>query len=233
MNKKNIFIVAAALMIFSSQAIAQSFGINFTLGFPQGEFKDNLSRTGIGIGGELLFPTAPGVPVEWGFDLAFVNYGNETRRAPLSNTIPDLTVDVTRSNNIVLGHALIRIAPPSTLFKPYVELIAGGSYMYTQTSLLERFSGKETISDQNFSDWAFSYGGGAGLMFTVYDQMGTRVMVDIKARYLMGTKAEYLTEGDVIINTQNATVSYNTRKSKTDILLAQIGVNLSFSSMFL
>lgn len=230
LNKSSLLFIIT-MIIFSSATFAQSFGINFTLGFPQGEFKEHVSRTGLGIGGEILFPTAPMVPVEWGFDIAFINYGDETRRAPLSNFIPDLTVDVNRTNNIVMGHAMIRISPPSPLFKPYLDLLAGGSYIYTQTTLTERFSGKEKITDENFSDWAFSYGAGAGIMFSVYNQMGTNVMIDLKARYLFGTQAEYLSEGDVITNTQNGTVTYNTRRSKTDILTAQIGVNISFSAM--
>ena len=68
-------------------------------------------------------------------------------------------------------------------------------------------------------------------MFSVYNQMGTNVMIDLKARYLFGTQAEYLSEGDVIIDTQRGTVTYNTRRSKTDILTAQLGVNISFSAL--
>ncbi len=232
---KNRSIYTSILVIFLTVApMAQNLGINFALGFPQGEFKDHVSRTGLGIGGELLFPTVAGSPVNWGFNLVFMNYGDETRRAPWSYTIPDLTVDVNRQNNLVAGHAVIRIAPPSPLFKPYLDLMAGGQYIWTQTSVKSRSSATnlDVASDQNFSDWAFSYGAGAGIMFSVYNEMGTNVMIDIKARYLLGTKAEYLTEGDVIVNTTNGTVQYNTRKSKTDLLFAQIGVNLTFNSMF-
>jgi hypothetical protein len=228
--KKIFYSIVVATLFLSISATAQNFGINFTMGFPQGELKQNVLREGFGIGGEVLFPTMANSPVEWGFDVAFLNYGNETRRAPLSNTIPDLTVDVNRSNNIIMAHALIRIAPPKGVFRPYLDLIAGGAYIYTQTTLTERFSGTEKLTDENFKDWAFSYGVGAGFMFAIYNEGGTRVMIDLKARYLYGTQAEYLTEGDIIINTQNATVSYNTRRSKTDILLAQIGVNIGFDA---
>lgn len=232
MIKKTSTLTAIIVLLFSFSSFSQNLGINFALGFPQGEFKDHVTRTGIGIGGEILFPAVAGSPVNWGFNLIFMNYGDETRRAPWSNTIPDLTVDVNRQNNLVAGHAVIRIAPPSPVFKPYLDLLAGGQYIWTQTSVKSRSSSNnlDIASDQNFSDWAFSYGAGAGIMFSVYNQMGTNVMIDVKARYLFGTKAEYLTEGDVIVNTTNGTVKYNTRRSKTDILFAQIGVNLTFDS---
>ena len=114
----------------------------------------------------------------------------------------------------------------------HLDLLAGGKYIWTQTSVKSRSSASnlDVASDQNFSDWAFSYGAGAGLMFSVYNEMGTNVMIDIKARYLFGSTAEYLGEGDVIVNTTNGTVKYNTRRSKTDMLFAQIGVNLTFDA---
>lgn len=233
MIKKTSILTLIFVSVMTISSFAQNLGINFALGFPQGEFKDNVSRTGLGIGGELLLPTVPGSPVNWGFNLIFMNYGDETRRAPWSYTIPDLTVDVNRQNNFVAGHAVIRIAPPSPLFKPYLDLMAGGKYIWTQTSVKSRSASNnlDVASDENFSDWAFSYGGGAGIMFSVYNEMGTNVMIDIKARYLFGSTAQYLAEGDVVVNTTNGTVKYNTRRSKTDMLFAQIGVNLTFDSM--
>ena len=44
-----------------------------------------------------------------GADLAFMIYGSETRQEPFSLTIPDVTVEVETSNNIVLLHALARL----------------------------------------------------------------------------------------------------------------------------
>ncbi|KAB2909126.1 MAG: hypothetical protein LC102_01550 [Ignavibacteriales bacterium] len=230
MTKTKLFITLLFIS-FSSVAFSQSLGVNFALGFPQGEFKDNVDKLGYGIGAELILPTVKGSPVEWGANLIFINYGSETRRAPWSYTIPDLTVDVTRQNNLVALNGLIRIGTPTTLLKAYVDLMAGGQYLYTTTSVQSRSGSnqnQDVASDTNLDDWAFSYGGGPGIMFNVYSNETTNVMVDLKVRYLFGTKAEYLTEKDVEIDTQHGKVIYHPRKSKTDMLYAQLGVNISF-----
>ena len=56
------------------------------------------------------------------------------------------------------------------------------------------------------------------------------VFIDLKARYLYGSEAEYLKEGSVLID--NGKVIYNTSKSKTDLLTAHIGAIVYFNSLF-
>jgi hypothetical protein len=77
-------------LIYFGNSFAQSAGINFTLAFPQGEFKDNVDR--LGYGGSLqflFFDPQPGLPVSFGLNLGYLNYGSESRREPFSSTIPD------------------------------------------------------------------------------------------------------------------------------------------------
>ena len=59
---------------------AQDFeaGINFLLGQPKGEFKENVEDLGFGIGG--MFAFRPGnSPVMIGLDVEYMLYGSETR----------------------------------------------------------------------------------------------------------------------------------------------------------
>ncbi|MEO8399315.1 MAG: hypothetical protein ABI550_05790, partial [Ignavibacteriaceae bacterium] len=76
----SIFVLTFSL---SSSILAQSAGLNFTLGFPSGEFKQNLSRTGVGISGQFLLwnPTVD-YPFSAGINVGFLNYGSESRREP-------------------------------------------------------------------------------------------------------------------------------------------------------
>jgi len=53
------------------------------------------------------------------------------------------------------------------------------------------------------------------------------LFIDLKARYLFGTQAEYLREGDVQI-TSTGHVVLHPQKSKTDLLTAHIGVIFYF-----
>lgn len=228
----------AVLLLFSTKLMAQSGGVNFTLGFPENEFKDNLKRTGVGLSLEgLLIGPSESSPFGIGLNFGFLNYGYETRRAPFSYTIPDVTVDVERTNNISNFHLLFRIAPALSNVKPYLDLLFGGAYLYTDTKVVSTRKGEEVASSTNFEDWAWSYGAGAGIMFRVLnnynapDQEMSSLYVDFKVRYLMGSRAEYLKEGSIVVNTQNGTLTYNTSRSETDMITVHLGVVAYFSAI--
>ncbi|MBK6913708.1 MAG: hypothetical protein IPH11_08565 [Ignavibacteriales bacterium] len=214
-----LFFCLTATNLFS-----QSAGLNFTLAFPMGEFKENVDRVGFGIAGQfLLIIPKPGQPFGIGLNAGFINYGNETRREPFSYTIPDVFVDVERSNNLVNFHLLFQIAPYKGRIRPYLEGLFGGSYLFTETSIKSQ-DYSEVASSTNLEDFAWSYGGGAGIMIQITNEneQGTSIFLDIKGRYLMGTEAEYLKEGSIeIIGSQ---VYYDITRSKTDLLSAHLGV---------
>ncbi len=223
----SIFIAAAC------SSFAQSAGLNFTLAFPQGEFNDNLKKTGIGLSGDFMFwnPT-PILPFSAGINIGYLNFGSESRREPFSLPIPDVTVDVDRTNNLFNFHILFQIAPASGIIRPYAEALFGGSYFYTETSISSQ-GNQNVASNTNFDDFAWNYGAGAGFLIQVSsdseDEISS-VFIDLKVRYMFGSEAEYLKEGSVTID--NGKVSYNISKSKTDILSAHIGAVLYFNSLF-
>ncbi|HEX2984563.1 MAG TPA: hypothetical protein VHO28_13550 [Ignavibacteriales bacterium] len=218
------------LLVFLSTAVfGQGGGLNFTLGFPQGEFKDNVDRLGFGgsIHGVLWEPNSR-MPFTVGLNFGFLNYGSESRNTPLSNPIPDVTVDVDRTNNLVNFHLLFQVSPFDGPVRPYVETLFGGAYIFTETSVNSEISNEEVVSSTNFDDWAWNYGGGAGMMIKLYSgkKMGeiSSLWLDLKCRYIFGTEAEYLKEGSVDIDRTNGTVYYYPSKSKTDLLTLNLGV---------
>ncbi|GAB4287657.1 MAG: hypothetical protein Kow0098_04540 [Ignavibacteriaceae bacterium] len=218
------------LLIFNAKPLtAQDAGLNFILAFPQGEFKENIDRLGFGFGGEFMFLTpGTGSPFGIGINAGFINYGSETRREPFSLTIPDVTVDVDRSNNLINFHLLFRIAPYAGKLRPYAEGLFGGAYIFTETTI--RSQGQEEVaSSTNFDDFAWNYGAGGGLMYEVHrnESDGSAFFIDLKARYLFGSEAEYLKEGSVII--QDGQVTYEVSRSKTDLLTVQLGIIYFFS----
>lgn len=230
MLKNSILVM---ILLFSGSSLAQSGGINFTLAFPQGEFKENVDR--LGFGGSLqfmFFDPQPGLPVSLGINLGYINYGSESRNERFSSTIPDVTVDVDRSNNLVNFHLLFQIIPHSGKFRPYAEGLFGGSYIFTETSIKSRGT-EEVASSTNFDDFAWSYGAGGGIIILLSDNIGEGVgslYLDLKARYLFGSEAEYLKEGSVKID--NGHVSYDISKSKTDLLQLHLGVTAYFNTIF-
>jgi hypothetical protein len=219
-----IFIMVSSMSLFAQQA-----GISFTLGFPMQEFKENLKRTGFGGNIEaLLIQTGP---ASMGLNIGYLNYGSETRRERFSSTIPDVTVDVNRTNNILNFHLLFHVAPPLMTVTPYAEGLFGGSYLFTETRIDSR--DQEVASSTNFDDFAWSYGAGGGLLFHIYsDPVGSvsNIYLDLKVRYLFGTEAEYLKEGSVYL--ENGFAKYIVEKSKTDILTVSLGVAVTINPLF-
>lgn len=236
-SEKTIICLAVLfIFLFYGSSYCQNGGINFMLGFPQGEFKQNVDRLGFGASGHMMFwDVSPSIPFSLGINAGYMTYGSESRKEPFSLTIPDVNVNVNRTNNLVNFHLLLQVMPPLGLVRPYMEGLFGGSYIFTTTEINSQGgSNQEVASSTNFSDWAWSYGGGGGIMFRVFenDEEGVNeskvvsVWVDLKARYLLGTEAEYLKEGSVSIN--NSKVTYDVSKSKTDLITGHIGVVVYF-----
>ena len=232
---KIILLMAAGVLMFSSVSAGPltnfQGGINLLLGFPQGDFKDEIDKTGVGIGGEFIY--SPGNSLFGiGASLGFMVYGHETRSEPFSYTIPNVFVDVTTDNNIFLGHLLVRIQPKLGPIRPYGEGLIGMNYLYTKTSIKDQGDIGETIaSSTDFEDAVFSYGVGGGMMVQLYSGDPTggrlwRLMLDLRMRYIIGGEAEYLKEGSITFEDLN--VYYDVSKSKTDLMTAHIGLAFEF-----
>lgn len=237
MYKKSSFtgflFLFSLLLVGTAQAQLRPQGsLNFSVGVPQGAFERHVDNVGLGInafGGVGLGRT----PIVIGVDLGAQIYGFERRNEPFSNTIPDVTVDVETTNNILLAHLLLRIQPPTGMVQPYLDGLFGLKHFSTETSIHnENFNDGDPIaSSTNFSDTALSYGVGGGLSVQVYRGRGGRgkvrgVYVNAGIQYLLGSEAEYLKEGS--IERRNGQVFFTTEYSKTDMLIPQLGAVLKF-----
>ncbi len=229
MNKM-ILTVFIFLISFSTY-FAQSASLNFSIAFPQGEFKEKVDNLGFGLNGDVLFISPkPKSPFGMGLNLSYYTYGMESRREPLSTTIPDIFVKVDRTNNLTNFHLLFVLGLPSGRARPYIEGLFGGSYIFTTTSVKSENTSEEFASSTNFDDFAWSYGAGFGLTFLISgdpNQNENLLFLDFKGRYLFGTEAEYLKQGSVKI--VDGKVTYDINRSKTDLLTAHIGVKYYFS----
>jgi hypothetical protein len=231
-----LFVVSG---VFTTAGWAQGglqAGGNLLLGLPQNEFKENVDNAGFGLTGHFAY-RFPQTPVLVGANLSFLIYGSETRNEPFSTTIPDVTVDVTTTNSILLGHLLLRLQPQTGPFRPYVDGLLGLNYLFTDTSIKsENWSDddNDVASSTNFDDTTLSYGGGGGIMVQVYQSpvaenagRPVTVFLDFGVRYLKGGEAEYLQKG-AIIREENGRVVYDVSQSTTDLLTFQVGAVVSF-----
>ena len=173
----------------------------------------------------------PGSPVAFGLGLGYLNYGHETRREPFSTTIPDVTVDVETNNAMVMGHFIVRLQQRTGPFAPYVDGLAGFNYIYTDTKIKNEDEEDVIAKSTNLDDWAFNYGAGGGLMIYLMSLNGNTaepgsLYLDLKVRYLSGSEADYLRKGSII--REGGEVIYDVNSSRTDLMLYQIGVAVSF-----
>lgn len=233
---KKLFICGFCLLtigLFQKAEAQVDIGVTGMLGLPKGEFKENVGDIGGGFTGHVSWSPSPKMPFSVGLNLGFLIYGSDTRRVPFSTTIPGVTVDVTESNNLLNFHLLFKVIPQSGKFRPYLEGLFGGAYLFTESKIENASKGEEIASSVNFSDYAWSYGGGAGLMFYVSeakdDVLGRAmpIFVDLKARYLFGSRADYLKEGS-IRNLGSGKVAYDVVRSTTDVLSIHLGAVLFF-----
>jgi len=200
------------------------------VGVPKGVFKQNLQRNGYGGSGHIGFAPEQN-PFLVGIEVAYLNYGSESRLEPFSTTIPDVTVNVKTTNNFLAMHFTFRIQPNTGNFRPYIGGSVGGNYLFTTTTIENANNvNQEVASSTNVSDWAFSYGGGGGIMIRVYsreeDGRKQEFLLDLGVRYIVGGELQYLKEGS--IRRENGRVLYDVLQSKTDLMGFLIGVAFRF-----
>ncbi len=206
--------------------------LNLFLGFPRGEFKENNTHVGVGLDGSLFYHF-PRTPLLVGLNVAFNTYGTTRRHVPLSMFIPDVTVEVERSNNYLIIDPVIRLQGHLGWMSAYAEVGGGLSRLYTKTTVKDLETDKEVLSSENLSDitWNWWAGGGLGVVLSSgeYDPAQQKwtsnpLLLQIGFRWLSGGEAEYLTPGDV--NVEYGSVSYNVRSSRTDLWVLLIGISL-------
>lgn len=240
MYLKNLIVTVIIFLGISVTAYSQEFQaeLDFGVGIPQGEFKDQADHVGGGLNILAGYRFANS-PVMLGLEFGFMNFGTDTREEALSSTIPDLRVEVENSYNLAHGDILLRlIAPPATL-RPYVDGLVGFNYFFTETVIRDRdgFFDEDKLSDTNYEDTAFSYGFGAGLQFRLWQKKGwdggltedmepSSVYLNLRTRYMFGNEAEYLQKGSIEVD--DGRVTYDVTQSETNLLHVKIGVVVNF-----
>lgn len=161
-----------------------------------------------------------------GADIAWNQYGSETRTVPLGPLVPevpDASLEVHTYNAMVGVHARLRAQMPRGRFRPYVDGLFGFTNIYTTSEVkgADHCDGCVLDSDSQSSDVILSYGGGAGI--TINFTSRERVpRLDIAMRYLRGGRADYLTDGSV--RTEGSQVIREFSRSRTDRFGVYIGV---------
>lgn len=200
-------------------------GGHLDLAIPQGQFAKFVDLGG-GIGGWVAVNLDRRGMFALKLDGSFLLYGQETRRRPLSQTVPFVTVDVTTSNNIyVLGFGpVITLAQGG--IRPYIAGTIGFSYFVTESSVKGSNNTDSFAKSTNFDDFTFAWTGGGGIRFRV-SKGRVPVFIDVGTEYHRNGQATYLREGG-ITDDGNGNVIIRPIRSETNLLLVKLGVSASF-----
>jgi hypothetical protein len=200
-------------------------GGHLALAFPQGQFADFVDL-GYGLGGWFAVNLDRQGTIALRLDGNFLVYGHESRRRPLSPTVPFVTVDVSTSNNIysmgfgpliTLGHGAIR---------PYLSGTVGFSYFATESSVKGSNNTESFAESTNFDDFTFAWTAGGGLRIQV-SHGRSPVFIDMASEYHRNGRASYLREGSITDN-GNGTITIRPIQSETNLMLVKLGVSASF-----
>ena len=235
---RHLKIVLAAVLVLAACAVSAQpqfqAGGNFSLAYPQKDFKKNIDNAGIGGAGHFAYRFGRS-PFLVGASIGFWIYGSNTRSVPFSETIDEVYVDVTTTNSFVMGHLMFRIQPQAGPLRPYIDGLLGLNFLNTSTEISSEDSDWEEdrhiARSNNSNDVASNYGFGGGLMVRVYDAQARgregglqAVFVDLGIRSLKGGKAEYMT-----VREEDDEAVFERYKSETDLVTYHLGVSFDFT----
>lgn len=203
-------------------------GGSLMLAQPVGDF-DRYVGLGGGIDGFFRVALDEADVVSLRIQAGFVNYGNETKRVCLSQTVGcRIQVDLTTSNNIVLFGVGPELGVPAGPLRLYANGTIGFSYFSTDSHVSGDLDPGPFASTRNFGDGGFAWTGGGGLQVHLADTGGgASIGLDMGVSYQGNGRREYLTEGD-ITDLPDGSIRLDVRRSRANLLLWRLGVTVGF-----
>jgi hypothetical protein len=197
-------------------------GGDFVVAQPKGEFARNIDE-GFGFNGTGMFRLDPKGFLNLRADIGGVQYGSETFQIPFHPLTGRVDLDVETTNSIAWGSIGGQLQIPDGWIRPYANASIAYTHFSTESALRGTNDDYEYASTTNQSDGsrAWIFGGGLVIPFGSKYALGG---LNLGARYYYGGDAEYLREGDITDN-PDGTVTLNPQRSKTDLVLWQLGVS--------
>ncbi len=212
---------------------AQSLGGSLLYGGTSGEFSKFLkSAGGLNLEYSSLIPSSK-TSMNYGFDISYLVYGYVNERSSIRTKDGYMDVDKSRTNSIAKLHGFLRAMGPDKIIRPYVEMIFGCSMFSSTSSVTEHYSGEELSSNWDKNNWAWSVGAGGGVLVKAFEPKTLNylidcVYIDLRYRYLAGSRTSYLREQDITVDNDGKIVFSPTR-SKTDMYLISMGVQVQLN----
>lgn len=209
-----------------AQAYENIGGSNVLIGFPQGEFEDNVANKSVGLSG-IFGLEMENMPLTVGIEIGYLIYDIEQSTRRTSNND---YVEVSTTNNILLVDPFLRIQSQYGFLRPYMEALTGFSYIFTTTSIDNSSYHDGLEDDTELGDITYNFGMGGGLHLKIYgrkspqkEQSGSiEIWIDAGVRYLFGGSAEYYGEAPGIYDVAQI------HESTTNMVILKIGGFIRF-----
>ena len=200
-------------------------------GIPQGQFGEETQGFGLGFNGRFGF-TVGNSPLSIGGDFSYFTYGTQTRDIPFSYYSDRVTLREETKSSLFGTHLFLRFEKTRGSVRPYGDLLFGFKTLSTDTEIYDPSTGRQEgqiAASNQLSDYALSYGFGAGLAFRLNGPL--HFFLDF--RYLFGNEAEYLNasqEGSIETREPAgggpARTTINTSRTETDVMTVVFGLSL-------
>jgi hypothetical protein len=199
-----------------------------TLSFIQSRPQDALAGNiglGYGVDGAYIFRLDQAGFLGLRADAGFLQYGDESKRVPLSSTIGGrVQVDVSTTNYIVPLWIGPQVMWPTGSVRPYANAGIGGQFFFTQSSVEGTDNSSTFARTTNQWDKTMMWVAGGGVYVPVY-QKRFNVLLDIGAQYVNGGRARYLKPGSIEDLPDNQ-IRITSMESNTHMVLMRLGVRL-------
>jgi hypothetical protein len=201
-----------------------SFDVGGQMAQPVHEFRTNVNQAW-GFGATVRYNLPRFEALGLRSDFSYLNYGNESKRVPLSSTVNRVTVDMRTSNNILVASLGPELAVRSGPIRPYVYGFAGFSYFFTESSADDDEYGGSFARSTNFDDGGLATGGGGGIRIPLRFR-SVDASIDGGARFTQNGLRNYLVRGDIVDQADGSLV-FNTRTTRADFWQYHLGMSFS------
>lgn len=164
---------------------------------PQGALGRNIGL-GYGVSGAYLLRFDRDGALSIRADVAGIEYGNQWKHTPFSETIGGrVQVNVRTTNYIIPMSVGPQLAWPSGPIRPYVNAGVGAQLFVTESAVegIDNFT--VIASSTNASDVAMMWVAGGGIYVPVVPGLN-RVQLDMGMQYVSGGRARYLAPGSIV-----------------------------------
>jgi len=218
------FAVSARSQSSNQLALRSSFSISAIQTRPQGALGRNID-VGYGANAAYQFRIDKSGFLSLRADIGVVDYGNESKRTALSETVGDrIQVDVRTRNYIMPVSVGPQIMWPTGAIRPYMNAGVGGQAFFTESDA-ESSSDRTTFaSTTNQSDFTSLWTIGGGVYVPVVAGKNN-VQLDIGLQYLNGGRARYLAPGS-IVDLPGGHVAISPMESATHLVVLRLGARI-------